>query len=782
MDSKRTKDFNAKNVIERKKGVFEQINKLSEDYLEKKRKREQSFGIGTKIKAGLLGKAGEISRNLTGFVNNVTQGIVTNYDKLRPVYRVAITFPTKSYDEDMIVPHTIIVADTSTVSSNRLKSGFKKVKKSAGFGITDVLGIWVDQDDVASPDKAVVIFNIDSKITAETVFGNKTIDDNYFTLNSVLSVRNWMDIWIGYEQIDSTIKPDDFVYFSETHVFSGPIVLVNRNYSNAGDVIHVTGFSGEIILKNAKLKSLEENNDDTLIIKATDSNGNQRSFNEGLYDLFNSIVPMSFWVSQLKAKRALTADKSSQGGTKPPTKITTTVKVKHPSETIQQAFVIGDFYWALFERGINHVKEILLHGRNISGLDKYDSGHKIPPLFDALITKNIFKYSTNDPNRKLKSNITLDKNPNFWDSISYILKPERSNNIGLQFKLFKNHTWKMKHSRNQLDDIVEEGLDKHSGVFFHFYFAIEIDEYDSLLRNIDKPGVADKIDAETEVQYITLGDDVIDIETYIDYTTVFNSFRFKVQGALRFKEGDPYTQKDPVTISFPLDHQKIGNLINPKNRLRGFWASILLDLYVYGEQTLPVEKWFQIDVQVHKDNVEKAMKQLAVDRSLADIIAGKYEQQYNTQATKDVLNNEGIARMFKRYYFGGLEGHAMNVGNPSLKVGRFLGIKDMRNTFNVATGSNFNPDKLASAIFGGFGKSDPKDDLGTKMFRKITDFSLATANKTYYIWKVRHYLGAKSGYQTKVYFTQSRSRAWRLDTKEDIAQTMRTAQKVSKSL
>jgi hypothetical protein len=149
--------------------------------------------------------------------------------------------------------------------------------------------------------------------------------------------------------------------------------------------------------------------------------------------------------------------------------------------------------------------------------------------------------------------------------------------------------------------------------------------------------------------------------------------------------------------------------------------------------------------------------------------------------------------MFKRYYFGGLEGTVMTIGNPSLKAHRFLTIRNVRNATSVAFGGGTTfgdvgqllRDKIFSKTLTRKGVKDafmavvpaenpPKPvDTVTKIKSPI--------DKSFFIWKVRHYLGPNAGYITKVYWTQSRSRAWRLHTR-DIAGIMSQAQRISREL
>ena len=116
-------------------------------------------------KADFKRRAQEVVKtNLISAQNNVNQ--------FRPVYKIAITYPVGSRLTGDLKTYTKIVADTTVVTANVVEgSPVKKsvtdvskiFKRAFGLGISDVLGIWVDSDDVATPDKATVIFRVDPK-------------------------------------------------------------------------------------------------------------------------------------------------------------------------------------------------------------------------------------------------------------------------------------------------------------------------------------------------------------------------------------------------------------------------------------------------------------------------------------------------------------------------------------------------------------------------------------------------------------------------------------------
>ena len=93
---------------------------------------------------------------------------------------------------------------------------------------------------------------------------------------------------------------------------------------------------------------------------------------------------------------------------------------------------------------------------------------------------------------------------------------------------------------------------------------------------------------------------------------------------------------------------------------------------------------------------------------------------------------------------------------------------------------NNTEDEIDYKIFDKIGIGLNKVSEGDTPMQLITNFQ-PPVNKRYFIWKVRHYYGPQNGYVTKAYWTQGRSRAWRLVTR-DISGVLRQAQRVSREV
>jgi hypothetical protein len=724
------------------KTVLRKINSVADDLKELDKNEKISF---KKVAKEL------IKTNLVSAQNNQNQ--------FRPIYRVAITYPIEDKTTKELKIYTNIIADTTITKARDIGGAIKEsvrdttkyIRRQFGMGISDVLGIWVDSDDIATPDKATVLLRVDPKLTLESILGAPTVDDSWLSMEGTFAVRNWMDIWIGYEGPDGKIYPDSFGWFSDTHVFTGPVVLVDRKFSNTGDTISVSGYSPEIILKNATYKRLDGQNA-VFKFSTEHEGGTQKLFREAMLDLFDKLIPMSLWKKQVDTYAANN-------------------KVINDEITYEDAFPIGDFYWELFKEGIFYLKAVMSLGTKGKEDSRYNGTTPIP-LLDPLLDSSIFSATRKDSDVKIKAPPVMPDRqlPNFWDVLQKLLLPETSNNEGLNIKLLKTRN----HIMAKYPVIPsEEGVNEHIGMWFHFYFGIERDEYLELSKQSNQESVKlPYLDPEHDIRYITMGEDVIDLNSYIDYGTVFNSFRIYTKSRLRNPDDDVVTQEVTEPIIFPIEGEKIfNNILDPNSRLAGFWANILKDVVLYGEQLLPTIKWFSV-VQKEGETQQKLYERLGITPDAAERL-GTIKIPIGA-----VLSQEGIARMYRRYYFGGLEGTSMIIGNPQMKTGRFVGIRNARNTMNVAVGGGIQADDITSKLFGGVGKSLYQS---YNTIQKIVDFKVGYADRVYYIWKVRHYYGANAGYQTKVYFTQSRSRAWRLQTR-DIAGALQEARKATRGL
>lgn len=718
--------------------------------------------------------------------NSITReniaGIQSSTKKYRPVYRVAITYPVTNLQGE-IKPYTKIIAETST------EGGIvSTIIRHAGLGISDVLGMWIDSDDVAEPDKCVVLFRIDPELSKNTLEGNESISDEYLTHHRLFSVRNWLDVWIGYEiepslavniplvtEKKGNIYPEFFGWYSETHLFSGPIVLVDRTINSNGDRMSITGFSAETILMQSRLMSVS-NSSTYRIQMRRDPHTKEKYLRDVMLELFKSIVSYSEW--EKKRKDATTFDKIYEDDAK-------LVGILFDDELLDSFlnqqdgyFVIGDFYWELMKDTIEEIIAMLENGSSS------DNKKGRFPILDSYIGEDVF---TAKDKFLMKSPVVIHKQPSFWEALQFILMPEISNLGGMGFRITKRISWANKFT----PDSVIEGLKKkdntfragmnvtldvgHPGVKFQFFFAMEVDEIQELDRNIQ---TRFQYVPQADLPEVVLGNDVMELEAYLDYSTVFNSFRIFTRTYDRSAKFDLFFDRKPRETLFPIDAQDFINTLDSENRkLQDFWKAVLLDIRTYGEVRFPIAKWFAVPLsEVEKENM-KTESASALDDAIRNILSA------NVELSK-AMGHDGIAAMFKRYYFGGLEGTVYCVGNPSLKVNRYLRIRDVRKAFSTALNE---PDKLTEVATNLANKVLDKIGIGLGVtYSEDTPMQLITnfvppVNKRYFIWKVRHYYGPQSGFVTKAYFTQARSRAWRLVTR-DVAGMLRQAQRVAREV
>lgn len=702
---------------------------------------------------------------VTGAYDKTKKNIVTllkGIDNYRAIYKVMVSYPV--YKNGELHVQSVVVADTSTSTFTDI------LKKKIGFGVSEIVGMWVDTSDSEDPDKCSIIFKTDPDLSVKSVRGEASIlDDEYFMFSEVFAMNNWVDIWMGYQKIGDTnlisenIVPDNFEWGSETHLFSGRIVLVDRNWDINGDRMMVSAYSAEEILFNhttyvsnssprtLKISNRETNNADKL-----------RPLKEGLRDIFKSIISMSDWIEQEDQRR----QQQSQTGT----------TNQSPNNVVDFNFVVGDFYWKMIEKGVFDILDMLEEGAQ-SKHTKVGYGYEYPVL-DKYINTKIF---SEDPTFKMKAPLVLTgKNITLWKAIKLILAPEYSNASGIGFRVYKSRDFK--------DDVTNvgqltpnEGTDKHIGVRFKFFYELDVDEITEIVDVLKNKKGYNKLVPPEEIQQITFGLDIIDFEAYMDYNSSFNSFPIMTPTYKRSNQVKP-DYKGGKEFIFPLDHKDlIADLIssNDTSAVGEFWDSVLRDIRVFGERRFPVTKWFSYS----PDDIEQLRKSITT-ASILRTLEGKTDESIVTEPTntaivneeilrllvnpeldlKSIVGHKGIAHMFKRYYFGGLEGSALIVGNPSLKAHRVLEVRDITYGLQIGISAGFkrDPQNLAESIY-----DKIKLNFRNKISGDLKPIDLATKFdpdyiKKYFIWKTRHYYGISSGYITKVYFTQSRAKAWRM--------------------
>lgn len=646
--------------------------------------------------------------------------VMSNVKSYKPVYKIAVTYPIEEGTGSLktIKAKTRIIADTS--------NGFRR---ALGLPISDLNGMWIDTDDVGEPDKAVMLFRVDPEYTTRTVTGQLegNVTDDILAFNRYFSNRNWIDVWVGYENIvTGDQEPSDFNWYNETHLFSGPIVMVRRKFSKHGDQLSVVALSSEMIFKFAKLRTrgiFESNNSLTY----SDSlNNKKRPISEIFELLFNSLMSESEWG-----------------------------RIKN-DESIERtyAFVIGDFYWGLVKDGIAKIKKLFAKKTNYDDLRFQE---RYPPV-DRFINNMLF-----DGTIRMQSSFTANGNVDFWSVLLTLLQPLYSGAVGVGFRVIKNV-----ELRGNLPTSVE--LENHPGVYFQFFLTMDVEEVIELW-NKKKKRNAYSVVMENELQAVILGQDVIDLETFIDYSSVFNSFRVLARSSFTKKNEDPLYQEG-LDTSFPqdldltlLDWWKTKD----KAQLWKFWSDVLRDIKIFGEQQFPIPKWFTTSIE-----------EMENERKNFDLVDPALRKSLEGASAFAIAGHIGIAGIFKRYYYAGLEGTSYCIGNPSLKTNRFVQIKDVRNAFSNAMRGTSTFGSSIEGIIGKISTSGVANKLVAKDPLEIrTNFGDAV-NQFFYIWKVRHYLGPKSGYLTKVYFMKSRSRSWRKHTGDTISdiirQAMRSAQ------
>lgn len=733
-------------------------------------KVEDAVRVGKKYATGAYDK----------LPNNIVK-LLKGTDNYRPVYKVQITYPaTKGA---YIIAESITVADTSTSTLADV------LKKKIGFGVSEIIGMWVDTSDSEEPDKCSVLFKVDPELSVKSVRGEATpLDDDYFMFGEVFALHNWIDIWIGYQKvfdadiISKNTIPDNFEWGSETHVFSGKIVLADRNWDINGDRMIISAYSAEeIFFSHATYMS--EESPRTLKISNRDSENvrNLRYYKDGMLELFSSIISVSQW-ELIKEERRKERAESGEN-------------VLTPSEKLQFFFVVGDFYWLMIEDGIDKIVRMLRNGAK-----KIDQVVKINQEYPSLDRYINYKVFTEDSSFKMKAPLVITgKNITFWKALKMMLSPEYSNASGLGFRVIKNRDFKAKIP---IPLTVNDGTNKHKGIWFQFFYELDVDEITEIVdklsssdKKISKKTNFNNIVPPEDIQQITFGLDIIDFEAYMDYTSSFNSFKIMTPTYKRSNNVRP-DYRGGSEFVFPLEHKDIIEKLftsTDTDKIGEFWSRVLQDIHLFGEKRFPVTKWFSYS----PDDIEALRKKITNKSSINE--SGDNQELYtdslegNTVAIneeilkimvdpsvdiKDIVGHKGIAHMFRRYYFGGLEGTAMVVGNPSLKAHRILEVRDIRHGLNIGVSAGFkrDPDELAEKIYDKLKLNYRKKIRGVEPIDLKTKFDPDYIKK-YFIWKTRHYYGINSGYITKVYFTQSRSKAWRMVSRDTMG-TLKQAQRI----
>lgn len=247
----------------------------------------------------------------------------------------------------------------------------------------------------------------------------------------------------------------------------------------------------------------------------------------------------------------------------------------------------------------------------------------------------------------------------------------------------------------------------HPGVSVRYGFKHEISNIKKKIQKGDYDGVFK--------QKLSLGIDAREMEGGIEYGSVFNVGKFIVKD-------EPEEHKSRLMLC-PLD-EKFWNIVGEKipvtseyYKERELWKYITKDIRAYGPSVNPIRKWLY-----------------GKDGGWIDI---------KKQGVADY-----VAQHTRNFYFAGMTGSVFALGNPSMKPGRVLELEDGRKRYSNTPGVDEAVNWLQKKFK--FGDTFEGSDILT-----MTNF-----DKNYYIWKIRHYIGAQSGFITKVYYTETRHRGW----------------------
>lgn len=707
----------------------------------------------------------------------------------RPVYKIAITYPKKSIG----VTVTKIIADTT-----RDKPRF------FGLPVSDLIGLWVDQDDVGQPDKAVLLFRVDPTYTKEIIIGKNdignAISDKDLAFNRYLTGRYWLDIWVGYKDtFTGELLPENLDYWhSDAHLFSGPIEVINRKIGISGDMLQIVALSSERVLQFATFRTTNKNeeltedstqgkNDKTgtsntiVINNISEGNTEKITYALALFTLFDSLMPEREWKLRKKSDN-------------PP----------------DFAFVIGNFYWSLIQESIMRIKILLKNG----GVDNARKGYL--PILDKWITSKLF-----DGSVTMQTQLSVSKKADFWSVIQTMVRPEYNGNIGCGFQVLKvsnfpkpdggpklsegisyyfsdidegdpfistsvvslprNRNFKL--NTKKISDIGDkksvEKYGGHGGVHFQFFIPIDVDEfleyYTLQKANENKP----KLIHDSQFQKITIGQDIIELDSFIEYSTCYNAFRAILKSPIKSQDLPPFWEEIPKTMLFPNDFIDNPNGDILKEIREGdlkkydkpiFWQDVINDIETFGIREFPIEKWFAVGSETIVDWTDR----LAVDESIRkDLVA--------SLPMKAIAGHEGATEVFKRMYFAGLEGSAMIVGSPLIRPGKYIQIRDIRDAYTRS--GSFVPEtteqikeftrNVTQKLMGFTTTGLEPDRVNTNFQNPI--------GQSYFVWKTRHYLGAKSGYISKCYFMKQRSRTWR-KTGDTVGEMIKSAMRESREI
>lgn len=470
----------------------------------------------------------KIRQGVTGILPSVYGGI----RQFTPVYKIMITVPVlkKGIMPRTVEPYRYILADTSRPSLNFLSSHD-----------SPVVGMWIDQSDLAEPDKAIVL--IQNPVTIiDKIFEQDMLQFHQF------GVRNWLDVWIGY--IPATVTniislgsvvgpvfpdelisapftaPDPFLFGNDSHVFSGPIVSIKRTVDATGDRLQIIGFSPTMILKQVETRTFRLVADDATTI----------------HQCINKVADAVFPIDIKDIGK----------------------KTNYPK------FPMGRFPFAMFSGGGSKIRIVPIN-------EGMTYGPALPIWTDQF---NNVDYDLVDTKLREKTlQIDIKGGSSLYDILFADLTTAAYTQLGRLYasvhraKGKKNPGWAFTDG---------EG---HPGVFIKYGFAHEI----SGIRKMVNQGAY----SPRHIQSLTLGKNCREFEGGVEYGTVFNIREFMV----KIKPEDA----ENALVYFPIDFLKgkIGRdgtnppslTADPYKAHSDLWEKLQYDIEVYGPSMSPLRKW-----------------------------------------------------------------------------------------------------------------------------------------------------------------------------------------------
>lgn len=629
----------------------------------------------------------------------------------KPAYKIMITKP--DFDSDGNVKSSVrsVLCDTSR----------KDFKNFMGRSNQQVVGIWVDESDLGEPDKAIVL--LENELVTSSDGGGNPLEESLESLMmnfSEFGVRNWLDIWLGYVNVTTggflsnvkaikglgvpTTYPDEFYFGNESHVFSGPIVSIRRKMTGAGDRVQIIGFSP------------------TIIFKSTGTNGNFQISGRRRGDNFKS--------------------KASTGVGEGIKKVLEAVGKEGENKT----FSLGQFYYGMWTGDEEDKLRVVpfMDGVGNKGSQYYDADLVYPKLND----QNKFYFS-------LTRDETAQRGSLYDWLFVHVCEDANTKLANLYVKVVKGK-WENEEERALTDGV------GHPGFFLRYGFRFGVEEILRLSYGGELvPGrgwaftvvgsglVLKKRYGDEMVQRIRLGVNAKEFNLGMEYGTTFNErnlsgkFKIDVEEKSEAKEGEEAQtttlHRDKQVLTIPT-----GPFFNEALAGSGFlkkgndlWNPMKADIKCYGKSTHPIPIWGFSDEAVHLDSISE---------EFVDV----------------------IIRRMKESYFGGLTGTAFLIGDPSFKPHRLVEILDQRflagglfSSAKLRKAANFKANLTSKLL--SFRKKEKKDEVKHLRYGGLKTGEVL-GRKLFYAWKTRHYVGVKSGYTTKVYFTETRNREWQKQT------------------